>query len=234
MILSTFIARQSYSLQRYVFVFLIVAAVAMFIIESKKEDSSKTKSDHEIGLYLVVSSLVLDGFTGATQDRLRMKSKPSTSEFMYYINYWSFLILLCTMAITGEGRDFIKFTIDFPEVIAHVAVAISVGTFAQFFLNAILAEFGALSLSLVTTTRKFLNVLLSVLLFSNHLTIIQWTSTAVVFLSLVLDIFFGKRLLAKSISKILDVENSGDSTSTTSISQSSQEVQSQSEKKEVV
>lgn len=217
MIFCVFIAKKSYSIQRYLFVTLIVAAVAMFILESKKGDLEPTKVDQNLGIYLVLTSLVLDGFTGALQESLRSKAQPSTSEFMFKINYWSFFILICVMSVTGEGRDFMKFAKEYPLVLAHIALGVFVGVFAQFFLNAILAEFGSLSLSLVTTTRKFLNVLLSVIWYSNKLSIIQWVSALVVFGCLILDSIFGKKTKSKP-----DLESSEDMTSVTSISQQSQ------------
>jgi solute carrier family 35 (UDP-galactose transporter), member B1 len=202
MILSVIIAKKIYSPQKYLFVILIVASVATFLIESKESGS---KEDNQIGIILVVGSLVLDGFVGATQDRIRSISKPSTSEFMYYVNYWSFLILLFVMAVTGEGRDFIQFSKEYPSVLIHIAIAVFVGMIGQYFLNAIISNFGALPCSLVTTTRKFFNVLLSCLAFRNRLTTIQWTATSVIFVSLLLDSIFAKKSSSsKSESEVID------------------------------
>lgn len=224
MVFAVIIAKKKYSVQRYFFVFFIVIAVVMFILESKKGNTRTDKADQNIGIYLVVTSLVLDGLTGATQEHLRTKIRPSTSEFMFNINKWSFLILVSIMACTGEGRDFINFAIDHPDMIVHVSTAILVGTLGQWFVNAILAEFGSLSVSLVTTTRKFMNMLLSVILsFNNHLSIIQWASTVVVFGCLILDSLFGKN--SKPKQKENDAISDG-ATSTTSVSPA----QSESEK----
>lgn len=201
MILSVIIAKKIYSPQKYVFVLLIVSSVATFILDSK---NGNPKGDSQIGIILVVGSLVLDGFVGATQDRIRTISKPSTSEFMFYVNYWSFLILIFVMAVNGEGRDFIDFSKKYPIVILHISTAVFVGIFGQYFLSAIISNFGALPCSLVTTTRKFFNVLISVLMFNNKLSVIQWITIAVIFVSLLLDSIFAKKSSSTNESEVFE------------------------------
>jgi len=53
--------------------------------------------------------------------------------------------------------------------------------------------FGPLTLSLVTTTRKFFTILASVLLFSNPLLWRQWIGVLLVFSGLAFDILFSKK-----------------------------------------
>jgi solute carrier family 35 (UDP-galactose transporter), member B1 len=190
MFLSVLIAKKSYSLQKYVIVILIVGSISVFLLDSQQEHPN---ADNKIGLALVIGSLLLDGVTGATQDRVRSISKPSTFEFMYYVNYFSFWMLTCVMAFTGEGKEFIQFCMTFPLVLAHISIAIFFGIFGQYFMSAIVSNFGALPCSLVTTIRKFFTVLFSVLSFDNSLSTVQWISTSVIFLSLFVDVIYSKK-----------------------------------------
>ena len=61
------------------------------------------------------------------------------------------------------------------------------GTLGQLCVFMMIASFGALSTSLVTTSRKFVSVLLSVIWFGHSLTYIQDLSIMLVFGCLVLD-----------------------------------------------
>lgn len=54
------------------------------------------------------------------------------------------------------------------------------------------ANFGPLTCSIITTTRKFFTILGSVLLFGNSLIARQWLGVVFVFAGLTLDSIYGK------------------------------------------
>lgn len=54
------------------------------------------------------------------------------------------------------------------------------------------ANFGPLTCSIITTTRKFFTILASVLLFGNSLITRQWLGVFLVFAGLTLDSIYGK------------------------------------------
>ena len=54
------------------------------------------------------------------------------------------------------------------------------------------ANFGPLTCSIITTTRKFFTILASVLLFGNSLIVRQWFGVVFVFTGLALDTIYGK------------------------------------------
>lgn len=64
------------------------------------------------------------------------------------------------------------------------------------------SEFGPLSCSVVTTTRKFFTILCSVILFGNHLAPRQWFGAVLVFAGLFADMVMGKKAPApKAVAK---------------------------------
>lgn len=66
-----------------------------------------------------------------------------------------------------------------------------VSGFGQIFIYIMLSHFGALSCSVVTTTRKFFTVLFSVVVYGHLILYYQWIAVAMVFGGLFADIFFG-------------------------------------------
>ena len=62
----------------------------------------------------------------------------------------------------------------------------------QIFIYAVLHQYGSLVLAVVTTTRKFFTILVSVLLSGRALSLPEWASVAVVFSGITLDIYFTK------------------------------------------
>lgn len=191
MLLGVLIGRKSYAAQKYLFVLVIVAGVGMFIFQNKAD--AKVGEHVVIGNILLASSLLMDGMTGAIQDRMRSVSRPSPMNFMMFVNGWSSGILIAIMAVSGEGRDLINFAVKYPEVIWQMLLVVLVGTIGQVFISAMIANFGSLPLSLVTTTRKFFTVLISVVVYEHSLNSMQWIAAAMIFTALLLDSCFSKK-----------------------------------------
>merc|ERR1712170_186315 len=123
-----------------------------------------------------------------------MKSdhKTKSGHMMTNMNMWSFLMLGVTLLITGELLEFINFVSRHPDILwqlASVCIAMSLG---QHFIFMCISEYGPLPTSIITTTRKCVTVLFSVLFFGNKLTGQQWIGAGLVFAGLFLDGNFGK------------------------------------------
>lgn len=189
-ILSVLIGKKSYSVQKYFIVLMIVLGVGLFIF--KDPEASDQAENSTIGICLIAFSLLMDGMTGAAQDRMRSSKKPSWMNFMYFVNGWSSCILITVMAATGEFRFFFDFCLKHPTVAWHVALAVVVGIGGQVCISLMVSNFGSLPLSLVTTTRKFFTVLISVITFGNSLSIQQWIATVIIFAALLIDSILSK------------------------------------------
>lgn len=189
MLLGVFIGKKSYTAIKYLIVLMIVVGVVLFIFKEKSQNGE----DLSAGVYLICFSLLMDGMTGAMQDRMRAVMRPTSMHIMLYINSWSAVILLSIMAFTGEGKNFIDFAIRHPAIIWEMAVVVIVGTIGQVFISIMISNFGSLPLSIVTTTRKFFTVFISVIAFENKLSLQQWIATGIIFTALLLDACFGRK-----------------------------------------
>lgn len=123
------------------------------------------------------------------------------------LHFFTLSSLLPTAILwTGELWDFLSFTERYPSVIynimlfgvtsalgqvggrttgAHDRPAHPTDCFTcgyQTFIFLTVVNFGPLTCSIVTTTRKFFTILGSVLLFGNSMSTLQWTGTILVFL----------------------------------------------------
>lgn len=190
MILSVLIGKKTYSVQKYFIVLMIVLGVGLFIF--KDRGASDHAENSTVGICLIAFSLLMDGMTGASQDRMRSSNKPTWMNFMFFVNGWSSCILITVMAATGEFRFFFEFCLKHPTVAWHVALAVVVGIGGQVCISLMVANFGSLPLSLVTTTRKFFTVLISVIAFGNTLSLRQWIAAITIFAALLLDAILSK------------------------------------------
>lgn len=202
MLLGVMIGRKSYTSMKYFIVLMIVIGVGLFIYKGRV--SNEKVDEFSSGIYLIGFSLLMDGMTGAMQDRMRASVKPTSMHIMLYINAWSAGILITVMAVTGEGRDFIDFALRHPAIVWQMTALVVVGTVGQVFISIMISNFGSLPLSIVTTTRKFFTVFVSVLIFGNSLTVQQWIATGIIFTALFLDACFGKKALSSVLVSVED------------------------------
>ena len=169
-------------------------------------DNFFTASSLGFGEILLLLSLTCDGLTGAIQERMKSDHKTKSGHMMTNMNMWSFLMLGVTLLITGELLEFVNFVSRHPDILwqlASVCIAMSLGQvisrnffgeelsifrennkilpFLQHFIFMCISEYGPLPTSIITTTRKCVTVLFSVLFFGNKLTGQQWIGAGLVF-----------------------------------------------------
>lgn len=188
MLMCVLFGRRTYSKQKYFVVGLMVLSVSLFAYEDNP--GSENAVHHAFGICLIALSLLLDGILGAFQDRIRLITKPLSMKNMFYVNSWSSCILITILAGTGEGRSYINFVQKHPTIALYTALAAVVGTGGQACIAIMVAQFGSLQLSLISTSRRMFTVLLSALVFGNDLTAMQWVTAFLIFMTLLLDLAF--------------------------------------------
>lgn len=191
MILGVLIGRKSYSVQKYFYIFIIVVGVILFMY--KEGQVNKNSENAGLGEILLLLSLSMDGLTGAIQERMRAAHRPSAQHMMLSMNWWSSLILVFALLISGEGKEFFAFLAKHPELLTHLILISLASALGQLFIFIMVSGYGPLPCSIVTTTRKFFTVLFSVIFFGNALAGRQWIGTLLVFTGLFADMFFGKK-----------------------------------------
>ncbi|XP_046651901.1 solute carrier family 35 member B1-like [Daphnia pulicaria] len=198
MILGVLFGNKSYPMAKYLFILTVVLGVAMFMYKDKPV-SAKQEVDSGIGIgeILLILSLIMDGLTGAIQERMKTEYQSKSGHMMLYMNLWSVGYLAFALLITGELFDFAGFISRHPFVLWDLTTFSIASALGQFFIFRMIADYGALPCSIVTTTRKFFTVMASVLYFGNQLSGRQWTGAVLVFAGLTMDSVYGKRKAPK-------------------------------------
>ncbi|XP_003745674.1 solute carrier family 35 member B1 [Galendromus occidentalis] len=189
MLLGVLLARKRYSLLKYCFVTLIVVGVAIF---SYKNDKGAAGESSLFGNTFLCISLISDGLIAALQDRMRQNFQSKSLHMMSQLNFFSVVYVSVAIVFTGEFPLFLNFVQKYPQVLGELALFAGCSAVGQIFIYSMVAEFGPLNCSIVTTCRKLFTVLCSILLFGNALNTQQWIGTVLVFVGLFLDAFFGK------------------------------------------
>ncbi|KAA0193450.1 Solute carrier family 35 member B1 [Fasciolopsis buskii] len=187
LILHVLWARRKYPLRKYLFIVMISVGVALFMYKGKASVSSQLGW----GEFLLMISLMLDGFTGGIQESMR-KFEVGSYTLMLHMNLWSIVYLSAALLVTGESSLFVHFARAHPEIIPNMIYFGLASAIGQIFLFTLLTNFGSLTCAIVTTTRKFFTVLASIMLFSHVMTHQQWIGTILVFSGIFLDQFYSK------------------------------------------
>lgn len=99
------------------------------------------------------------------------------------------VIVIIALLMSGEAPKLLEFTSKYPEVtrqLLEMSIATPIG---NQFIFLMITTFGALQCSIVTTSRKFLTILLNTIWFGRSVSFNQWLSVGVVFLGVCMDIY---------------------------------------------
>uniref|UniRef100_A0A914Y1Q2 Solute carrier family 35 member B1 n=1 Tax=Panagrolaimus superbus TaxID=310955 RepID=A0A914Y1Q2_9BILA len=179
-------ASKRYHWRKFLYITLIVAGMAIFMYKPKHSGKFDVLN-FGTGEALLLLSLFMDGVTGTVQERMRSGYKTEKYSMMFYMNFFSGVLLSGSIVFSHDLFKFIDFVQRYPFVLQRIALLSIAGACGQVFIFKTVSDFGPLTLSIITTSRKLISVVLSVILFSNPLNQNQKIGTIIVFLALFLD-----------------------------------------------
>ncbi|BDA40637.1 Solute carrier family 35 member B1 [Coccomyxa sp. Obi] len=187
MLMGTLIGGKFYSTLEYGCAVMIAAGISLFARQSSSKVTSKLVAPNApLGYGLCALNLLFDGYTNATQDVIHKEHKDTSALWsMCWMNFWCSLYnCVYLFVVTGAGWDLLRFCMEYPEAGWHVALFCLCGAIGQLFIFGTIKRFGSLVNTLICTTRKFFNILLSVLWNGNPLLPQQWLAVFLVFAGL--------------------------------------------------
>mmetsp|Transcript_5717 Transcript_5717/g.14937 ORF Transcript_5717/g.14937 Transcript_5717/m.14937 type:complete len:224 (+) Transcript_5717:37-708(+) len=183
MLIGMVVRGKRYSTRDFLCVLLITSGVVLFSLSRP----SKGGGGHTepMGVFLLFVSLLMDGLTGAFQEKLVSDHKPTTHQLMGYQNAWSVLLLLAGSLVTGELTAGTAFVMRHPEAMRDILMFGLMSALGQNFIFYTVRNVSALACTTITTTRKFFTILISVLTYGHSLMATQWLAVAMVFSGIV-------------------------------------------------
>lgn len=182
MLFGFLIRGKRYSLIETLAVILITGGISIF-------QSDKVGGNNSLyGLVLLFLSLVLDGVTGASQDKLQEKYHLKSHELMFFMNIWAVLLLIILCLLTGQAVEGYLYCSNNPQIVYYFLTASITSAAGQNFIFYTLSNFNSLTLATITTTRKFFTILVSVICYGHQLAQKQWYGVGLVFIGLLLEL----------------------------------------------
>mmetsp|Transcript_13511 Transcript_13511/g.32833 ORF Transcript_13511/g.32833 Transcript_13511/m.32833 type:complete len:371 (+) Transcript_13511:24-1136(+) len=178
MLWGSLIGGKVYKAKDYIVTVVVTLGTTLFLLTGPVvAKSAKRPGDQMtslLGMGMMVVYLLFDGFTSTWQERLFKKTKVSTWNQMLYVG------LLSALA-TGVGQMGAPIPTWNPDLYVHILALSLSAALAQIFILITIRDYGALLFATVMTTRQFLSILLSCLIFMHPLSLGQWAGTSLVF-----------------------------------------------------
>eukprot|EP01135_Chromosphaera_perkinsii_P000049 Nk52_evm1s23 gene=Nk52_evmTU1s23 len=194
MLLGVLFAKKRYDIGKYVSVLLIVIGITIFMFKDQAHHRADYYEHYWFGLGLLCASLAMDGFTGVFQERLMAgATRPKAHFMMLYMNFWATLILLAGLVYNQEWVGALDFCQRHRAIINDMVIFSCFSAVGQNFIFLTVNNFGPLTCSIITTTRKFFTILGSVFIFGHILIPRQWLGVLIVFSGLFLDAYLGSK-----------------------------------------
>ena len=193
MIMGYLIERKSYTMVEYIGTSFISIGIIGFNL-SRMDKNSKHQQDSSYGLILLLFSLTMDGILGSFQNMLKKPSniyrKPTAMDTMLCMNLYAFLFLVPTSCIfTNHFQNGISLLFNatsFSSLLLYLNASAALG---QIFIFITITKFSPFICAIITTTRKFFTIVLSVVYFGHGFSFVQWSFTLMIFCGIYLEIF---------------------------------------------
>ncbi|KAJ0095851.1 hypothetical protein Patl1_15828 [Pistacia atlantica] len=206
MLMGTLVYGIRYTFPEYVCTLLVAGGVSMFALlkTSSKTISKLAHPNAPRGYELCFLNLAFDGFTNATQDSITARyPKTSAWDIMLGMNLWGTIYNMIYMFgwPHASGFEAIQFCKQHPEAAWDIFFYCLCGAVGQNFIFLTISRFGSLTNTTITTTRKFVSIVVSSLLSGNPLSSKQWGCVFMVFSGLSYQIYLKWKKLQRSQKK---------------------------------
>ncbi|URE42940.1 solute carrier family 35 member [Musa troglodytarum] len=203
MLIGTLVYGIKYSTPEYICTFFVAGGVSSFALlkTSSKTISKLAHPNAPLGYGLCFLNLAFDGFTNATQDSIKARYPETTAwDIMLGMNLWGTIYNVIYMFgwPHGSGYEAVRFCQEHPEAAWDILVYCLCGAVGQNFILLTISRFGSLANTTITTTRKFVSIVISSLISGNPLSPKHWASVAMVFSGLSLQIFLKWRKIQRT------------------------------------
>lgn len=191
MIWGTLMMRRTYPAQKYLIALMITGGCTAFALGGSitSKHAKKSAETSIYGVMLMLGYLGFDGFTSTFQDKLFKGYQMETYNQMLYVNAFSACVSIFGLVTGGMLFPALDFVARHPDSIMDMCFLSICATLGQLIILYTIREFGALLFATIMTTRQFLSILLSCLIFIHPLSLTQWAATVVIFSALYMEAF---------------------------------------------
>ena len=183
---SLFVKDVKYHPLQYFSVVIITLGVVIFNYKGKAMGNDST-----LGLVALFGSLFLDSFTSYYSELVRRTYCSHSLKTMNECTGYGavlFLPVVIVMNVIYSDTSVFDYIAKYPDILFDICKFGAVSAIGNMFIFWMLSMNGSVTLTIITTTRKFMTVIVSILWFSHSLSMIQVICMILVFSGTILDL----------------------------------------------
>uniref|UniRef100_A0A5K3FCH2 Adenosine 3'-phospho 5'-phosphosulfate transporter 1 n=2 Tax=Mesocestoides corti TaxID=53468 RepID=A0A5K3FCH2_MESCO len=186
---------RSYKAFEYITTGLIGVGVSTFILSSPPNRSSAVTTSSLSGLLLLCGYIALDSYTSTSQDNLFRTYNMSPLHMMRGVSGWAVVFTVAPLLINRTLAASLQFALAHPTFVVDVGGSAVCSGFGQILIFLTIAEFGAVTFTIIMTIRQCLSILASCLIFGHPINAVGFVGLFITFGAILLRIFW-KRLFS--------------------------------------
>jgi len=191
MVWGILISQKSYSAKDWLIAAAVTGGVTEFLMTGKISSAHASQGDSVYGLALLVGFLAFDGFTSTFQEKLFKEHTTTKYNQMMYINTFSAITSVITLAVTGGFSTAIGFCAAHPRFMLDASFLSAGAVGGQFFIYSMVKEFGALAFAATMNVRQVVSIIVSYIMYTKPITMLQIGGLMMVFGALFYKSFDG-------------------------------------------
>ena len=133
------------------------------------------------GYVFMMISIFADAFFTDSQAYSKVHFKPTANHLFTSANFYGFVFVLLFSIIKGEADNQLRFCIRHPTVIIDILALGALQVLGQVAIYYVVANFKQHMFPLISTTRKVLTVLLSIIVYKHRMNMAHWGAIVLVF-----------------------------------------------------
>jgi len=181
MVWGILISQKNYSLTDWAIATAVTGGVTEFLMTGQISAPQGQADDSVYGLALLVGFLLFDGFTSTFQEKLFKEHQTSKYNQMLYINLGSAFTSVISLLVTGGFAEALAFCGAHPAFIMDASLLSGAAVGGQFFIYSMVKEFGALSFAATMNVRQVASIIVSYIVYSKPITMLQILGLCLVF-----------------------------------------------------
>ena len=133
------------------------------------------------GYVFMTISIFADAFFTDSQAYSKIHFKPTANHLFTSANFYGFLFVLLFSIVKGEADNQLRYCIRHPTVLIDIFALGALQVMGQVAIYYVVANFKQHMFPLISTTRKVLTVLLSIVIYKHSINLTQWVAIFLVF-----------------------------------------------------
>merc|ERR1719305_73744 len=181
MVWGIIISQKQYSLTDWLVAAAVTGGVTEFLMTGNISAPHSDENNSVYGLALLVGFLLFDGFTSTFQEKLFKEHQTSKYNQMLYINLGSAFTSVVSLLVTGGFAESLAFCVAHPAFMMDASLLSGAAVGGQFFIYSMVKEFGALSFAATMNVRQVASIIVSYIVYSKPITMLQIGGLCLVF-----------------------------------------------------